>query len=185
MAKELFHISNEPDVKEFEPRSCKNPITGKSENLVWAIDADHLHNYLLPRDCPRVTYFVKEDTTAEDIKRLMSGTAAKYVVAIEITSFSKIIDEVLYKYVFDSKGFELIDEAAGYYVSKNRVIPKSVYKITDILNELLQYDVELRIMPSLWELRENVIHSTMQYSIIRMKNASPPAKGYDKYHPLP
>ena len=51
--------------------------------------------------------------------------------------------------------------------------------------EVLRHDVELRVMPSLWELREEVINSTMQYSIIRMRNAKPPPGGLGRFHPLP
>jgi len=44
------------------PRSSQtskfNCFDGFSEpELVWAIDGDHLRNYLVPRDCPRVTYY--------------------------------------------------------------------------------------------------------------------------------
>ncbi len=160
-------------------------MTDEDEDLVWAIDTAHLHNYLLPRDCPRVTFYAKDDTTPEDVKHLMHGTTAKHVVAIETASFNKAKDVIIYKYVFDRKGFELTDEGAGYYVSRVAVRPKSVQKISDILVELLKHDVELRVLPSLWDLREEVIHSTMQYSIIRMSRAIPPADGYGMYHPLP
>ncbi len=185
MIDELYHISSEPTIKIFEPRPSKNPITGKKESLVWAIDKEHLQNYLLPRDCPRVTYYADVDTSSEDIKRFMWGTTVKHVVAIETAWLKRIRNEVIYKYVFSAKGFELIDKIAGYYVSKQPVVPKSVDEIEDIISELLGYNVELRIMPSLWDLREAVIKSTMQYSIIRMDKASPPVQGYNKYLPLP
>ncbi len=185
MTEDLFHISNNPDIRVFEPRHCRNPLTGKEEDLVWAIDAAHVKNYLLPRDCPRVTYSRMRDTTARDIERLMCGTTAESVIAIETGWLDRIRNEAVYVYIFDSLGFELIDEAAGYHVSKIAVEPKSKRKIHDILSELLLHDVELRVMPSLWELREEVIHSTMQYSIIRMRNATPPPEGLGRFHPLP
>jgi hypothetical protein len=53
------------------------------------------------------------------------------------------------------------------------VIPRSVTPIDDLLGELLAYDVELRVMPSLWRLRDAVVASTLQFSIIRMRNALP------------
>lgn len=182
---DLFHISNESGIRVFEPRHCRNPLTGKEEDLVWAIDHAHIQNYLLPRDCPRVTFRATGDTTAMDVERLMSGTTAKSVIAVETAWFNRIKDEVVYEYVFDPKDFKLIDEAAGYHVSRRAVAPKSARRVANVLEELLEHDVELRIMPSLWELRETVIHSTMRYSIIRMRNATPPAKGYGGFHPLP
>ncbi len=35
--------------------------------MVWAVDRFHLHNYLLPRDCPRVTYYTAPTSAPEDI----------------------------------------------------------------------------------------------------------------------
>jgi hypothetical protein len=46
----LFHISEEPGIELFEPR-----VSEGRGPVVWAIDADRLRNYLLPRECPRVT----------------------------------------------------------------------------------------------------------------------------------
>ena len=79
----------------------------------------------------------------------------------------------------------LVDEVAGYYVSRKPVIPIAETKIDNILAALLKHDVDLRIMPSLWKLREAVINSTLGYSIIRMHKAQPPPEGYEAYHPLP
>ena len=67
MARHLFHASSEPDINVFEPRNCRNPLTDKYENPVWAIDEAHVQNYLLPRDCPRVTFCASGDTVARDI----------------------------------------------------------------------------------------------------------------------
>jgi len=86
---------------------------------------------------------------------------------------------------FDPKDFTVHDEGAGYYISRRAVAPLSETKIDDILGALLEYDVELRIMASLWELREAVIHSSLQFSIIRMRNARPPEKGIEAFYPLP
>ena len=65
------------------------------------------------------------------------------------------------------------------------MIPIAETKIEDVLSALLKHDVELRIMPFLWKLREAVIHSTLGFSIIRMHKAQPPPEGYEAYHPLP
>jgi hypothetical protein len=78
----------------------------------------------------------------------------------------------------------LVDKIAGYYISRKSVVPVSETKIDNIMVALLEHDVELRIMPSLWKLREAVINSTLQYSIIRMNNAQPPPEGSEVYHPL-
>ena len=97
----LFHISAEPGIEVFEPR----PSQYTSEPVVWAITAERLHNYLVPRDCPRVT----------------------------------------------PARVELID-----------------YPIA----ELLKRGIELRFVPDLWPLRDAVVESTLQFSIIRMRSAA-------------
>jgi hypothetical protein len=38
---------------------------------------------------------------------------------------------------------------------------------------ILQRGVELRVLPDLWSLRDAVIASTLEFSIIRWRNASP------------
>lgn len=61
----LFHVSEESGIERFEPRP--SPYT--DEPVVWAIDADRLRNYLLPRECPRVTYYAGCETTIADVER--------------------------------------------------------------------------------------------------------------------
>ena len=90
----------------------------------------------------------------------------------------------LYQYEFSPETFQLENSIAGHYISLEPVVPRSVTKIDDLLGALLSYDVELRVMPSLWKLREQVIHSTLQFSIIRFRNARPPDDGVETYHPL-
>lgn len=153
--------------------------------MVWAIDWDRLHNYLLPRDCPRVTFFASHDSDPKDVDKLMGGSSAKYVVAVETGWLREIQKQCLYQYEFNSEGFTLVDEVAGYWISRKPVVPVAETKIDDVLSALLQHDVELRIVPSLWELREAVINSTLGFSIIRMNKAQPPPEGYEAYHPLP
>ena len=181
----LYHISDKPGIKRFDPRPAPHPSAKQNGLMVWAIDFEHLHNYLLPRNCPRVTFFAAPNSDPEDVKRLMGGTSAKHVVAIEVCWLQKIQKQCLYQYEFNSKSFTLVDEIAGYWVSRKPVIPVAETKIDNILAALLEQDVELRIMPSLWKLRDVVIDSTLGYSIIRMNKARPPSEGYAAYYPLP
>jgi hypothetical protein len=66
-----------------------------------------------------------------------------------------------------------IDECAGYFVSHVPVVPTSLHIIDDPIGALATQGVELRILPSLWPLRDAVIASSLQFSIIRMRNAQP------------
>ena len=181
----LYHISDKPGIKRFDPRPALHPSAKQKGLMVWAVDYEHLHNYLLPRDCPRVTFFASPSSDPKDVEKLMCGTSAKHIVAVETRWLAEVQKQCLYQYEFDSKGFTLVDEVAGYYVSRKPIIPIAETKIDNILATLTEHDIELRIMPSLWKLREAVINSTLGYSVIRMNKAQPPPEGYEAYHPLP
>lgn len=180
----LYHVSDQPGIRLFEPRPAPHLGIGVAGDVVWAVDEGHLHNYLLPRDCPRVTFYATEQSDPTDVERLIGPSGAGCVVAIESHWLPEVQRQRLYKYELDPHDFEVFDEGAGYYISRRPVAPLSEHKIDDILGALLEHDVELRIMASLWELREVVIHSTLQFSIIRMKNARPPQEGVEAFHPL-
>jgi hypothetical protein len=181
----LYHISDRPGIRLFEPRPAPHSGVDVKGDIVWAVDEEHLHNYLLPRDCPRVTFYATEQSDPADVERLIGPGGARYVVAIESHWLPRIQKECLYRYEFDSHDFDVLDEGAGYYISHRAVTPLSEIKIDDVISALLEQDVELRVMASLWELREAVIHSTLQFSIIRMRNARPPRGGIGVFYPLP
>lgn len=163
----LFHISEEPNIARFEPRASEYA----SLPVVWAIDEDHLRNYIVPRDCPRVTYYAGSETTAADVERFLGSSPA--VVALESGWLKKARTCRLYNYHLPSESFESLDECAGYFVSRVAVVPMTVEIFDDPLEELLKRGVELRFVPSLWPLRDAVVRSTLQFSLIRMRNALP------------
>ena len=174
MPKSLFHISDMPDILRFEPRpvafASMTPLTPEGD-MVWAVDEGHIQNYYLPRDCPRVTFYALPESSSQDIERLMGQSTAKYVVAIESRWFKEVMTHYLYQYEMPGDTFTLQDEGAGYYVSRESVTPLSARPVDDLLGELIEHNVELRVMPSLWKLRDAVIASTLQFSIIRWRNA--------------
>jgi hypothetical protein len=179
----LYHLSDSPDIKRFEPRVPPSAGSGVREPVVWAVGERLLHNYLLPRDCPRVAFYASSRSDPADIERLMSG-GAPYVVAIEAAWMPALRSGGLYQYALPPDTFAPVDEGAGYYVSREAVTPLGVTPIGDLLGALLARGVELRVLPALWPLRERVIASSLQFSIIRMRNAQPPVEGYEAWHPL-
>jgi hypothetical protein len=74
---------------------------------VWAIDERHLHNYLLPRDCPRVTFFNSDSTNDDAAKIALGGTDARAVVAIESAWYDRVRNCKLYIYSLPKEAFEL------------------------------------------------------------------------------
>ncbi len=169
----LYHVSEDPGITCFVPRPAPDPASGLTGNMVWAIDNAHLPNYLLPRDCPRVTFYARPDSDPTDVERLLSGTSARRVIAIEAGWFGRVLTQSLFLYELPAQTFSVLDAGAGYHISREPVTPASVRRIDDVVGELTRHDVELRIMPSLWKLRDAVVASSLQFSIIRMRNAQP------------
>lgn len=163
----LFHVSEEPGIKRFEPRA---PEDGH-EPVVWAITAARLCNYLVPRECPRVTYYAGPDTVRTDVERFLGTSGA--VVAIEQQWVERVRSCRLYCYHMPPDTFACIDECAGYFISRAAVAPAWMEVIDDAVSELLRRRVELRVLPSLWPLRDAVVASSLQFSMIRMRNALP------------
>jgi len=165
----LFHISEESGIERFEPRASEYA----SGLVVWAIDGAHLRNYLVPRQCPRVTYYAGRETTSADIERFLGSSPA--VVAVEGAWLQRLRSCRLYCYSLPPETFECTDECAGYFTSRVSVVPARVEAIDDPIAELLKRGVELRFVPNLWPLRDAVVESSLQFSFIRMRNALPRA----------
>jgi len=163
----LFHISEDGGIERFEPR----PSSYTAQPVVWAIDAQRLRNYLVPRDCPRVTYYAGPATTSADVDRFLGASPA--VIAVEQGWLDRLRSCRLYCYHLPAETFECLDECAGYFVSRGAVVPARVEVVEDALSALWQRGVELRLLSNLWPLRDAVVASTLQFSMIRMRNAQP------------
>ena len=163
----IYHVSEEPDIARFEPR--ETPYV--DEPVVWAIGEHRLHNYLLPRDCPRVTCFASPGEDGPEIERIMAGSPA--IVAIEQAWFERARCVRLHVYRLPGATFEVIDDGAGYAVSREAVAPESVEVIDDALGAITARGVELRVVPSLWPLRDAILDATRNFSFIRMRHAQP------------
>jgi hypothetical protein len=161
----LYHVSDSPRIARFEPR-----VIGDGVPLVWAIDADHLCNYLLPRECPRVCFRAGPSSTAEDVAML---DGAKIVMAIEAGWDERVRTGSVAIYEMPADGFVLTDATAGYWTSLDPVTPTGVRTVTDLPAELTARSVRLLVLPSLWKLADRVKASTLDFSLIRMRNAGP------------
>lgn len=163
----LFHVSEESGIERFEPRAPE----GGGEPVVWAVDAERLRNYLVPRECPRVTYYAGGETDPADAERFLGASTA--AVAVEGGWLERLRSCRLYCYHLPAESFVCVDECAGYFVSRAAVVPARVEVFADPVAELLRRGVELRFVPSLWALHDAVAASTLRFSMIRMRNALP------------
>jgi hypothetical protein len=100
----LFRVSEQAGINRFEPRIDKE---GASEPRVWAIDDDRLRNYLVPRDCPRVTYYAGANTSRSDVERFLGTSHA--VMTFEHEWLDRVRSARVFCYQLPPESFQLID----------------------------------------------------------------------------
>jgi hypothetical protein len=160
---ELFHVSDSFGIARFEPRSI-----GDGPPLVWAVDAGHLVNYLVPRDCPRVCFRAGPESSEADRALL---DRAFSVVAIEAAWEQTVQSSRLALYSLPHATFESADETAGYWTSRVAVEPMRCEALPDLPAEIERRHGRLVVLPSLWPLFDRVEASSLKFSMIRMRNA--------------
>jgi hypothetical protein len=165
----LYHFSEEDNIKVFHPR--KHTSFLDRSPMVWAIDHDRSPLYLFPRDCPRIGFWATPETTEHDRENYLHTTSADKIIAIEIDWLDRLQNTKLYRYSFAPDHFTMMDEGAGYFVSYETEQPLSMEPVGSLLEALIRNDVELRIMPSLRPLSEQLLETTLHFSMIRMRNA--------------
>lgn len=170
----LFHVSENPAIDIFSPRPAPNEDAGVTGSAVWAIDEKHLANYLLPRNCPRIAYGISESTSQSDKNRFFPKYKDNQrTILVEQCWLEAIRNATLFLYEFNSTNFQLVDQGAGYYISREIETPISCHKIKNLITEMKIRDVQLGYVPNLWDMIEQVSQSTLEFSIIRKRNAQP------------
>ncbi|UVI32756.1 DUF6886 family protein [Paenibacillus spongiae] len=167
----LYHFSEEPDIAVFKPRKLE--YRSDEPAMVWAIDEFHAPHYYFPRECPRVCIWPKEDTTDADLQRFFGQSGTTRIVAIETAWYERMKKAVIYRYRFNTDSFSCHTPDAGYYISLNTVEPYSVDRLDSLPEQIIALGIELRITPSLRPLQAVIPSSTVNFSMIRMKNATP------------
>ena len=169
----LFHVSEQPDIIEFEPRIPDRNDLDKNVGLVWAIDDFHLSNFLTPRNCPRVGYHIGQETTEQDKTDFFSTPSASHGLLLEHKWYDIVKSTTLYIYEFDPADFTLQDAAAGYHVATKKQTPLAIYELSDLFSELIKRNVEIRLVDNLWHFADKVKSSTLDWSLCRMAYAQP------------
>lgn len=166
----LFHVSETPGIARFEPRPPPSPEAGVTGDVVWAIAESHLPNYLLPRDCPRICFRAGPKTTDADALRFLGGAAR--VVAFEAAWLHRVQGTTLHLYDMPNAQFEPVLPEAGYWISREAVTPVRVEMRTDLMSALAGAGAEVRLLNDFWPLHDAVAASTLEFSILRKRNAA-------------
>ena len=166
----LVHLSEDPSITRFVPR----PATALPAEppVVWAIDEARAPHYWFPRNCPRIVFLANGETTAADVARFLGLGSAKKVIAIESAWLGRILATSLYSYAITPETVTLLDDQAGYFVSTEPIEPVAVVPVGDLLERIVGQGIEVRLTPRLWPLRDALVASTMEFSMIRLRNAT-------------
>lgn len=166
----LFHVSQKSNIEKFVPIKPYRKDLKHSPPFVWALNEKCLPNFLTPRDCPRVTYHVGNNSKQSDIDKYFSSSKSSHVIAIEQCWFERMKNTTLYIYELNPSNFYLQDEMAGYYVSENIEIPIRKIVYNDLFIELFNRNIEVRILPEIWRLCDEITKTSLNWSMCRMGN---------------
>jgi uncharacterized protein DUF6886 len=145
---ELWHVSEDPAIEVFEPQ--RNELHALDEPLVWAVDAHYWWLYWFPRDCPRACFEANADTTDEDVEHWLDGDRKRRVAVVESGWLERFRSARVYAYRLPPDSFEPWDKFARHADAGN----------------------ELRIAPTLYPLWDRIVETTLDFSGIRLRNAS-------------
>ena len=166
----LFHFSENPDIDRFEPHV---PATNPDHPpAVWAIDEIHAPLYWFPRDCPRVTAWPRSPAERNAF-RAAFATDADRVHATELGWVDLLRSTRLYRYELPSVSFVPWSEASGQWISRGTIEPIEMSALGDLLDQHVGAGIELRLVPSLWPIRDLAVDDRWDFSLVRMHNARP------------
>jgi hypothetical protein len=160
-------VSEDPTLRRFEPHL--RPGHDADEPLVWAIDTRHLPLYWFPRDCPRATFWAHEQTSDDDVERFLDGDRGRRVHVIESAWLERMRTTRLFAYRMPDASFERHDR---FWISRSVVEPLELVEVGDLLALHADAEIEVRIAPALLDLWDRVVASTLDFSGIRLRNAT-------------
>jgi len=87
----------------------------------------------------------------------------------------KIVATTLFLYELPRRNFFCADKNAGYFVSRRTETPIQKVVLTELRRRIEHLGAELRLVPDLSHFGSRVAASSLSFSLIRMRNAIPPA----------
>ena len=172
----LLHISDREGITKFAPRPARTDVWPQlSGAYVWAVSDEMVHNFYLPRECPRVCWTVGHRTSAGEREAFTAAGQQRAIVAVDARWRPAIEQCVLYEYELASESFWPIDYDAGYYVSDREQRPVAVRTLTNLPEEPARARVRLEYHGDLEPIRRHIARSGYRFSNIRMANLGRPA----------
>jgi len=163
----LWHVSEDASLGRFEPHHA--PEHSLDEPLVWAIDTRHLPIYWFPRECPRATFWAVASTTPQDVDAFLGGDRLRRVHVIEPDWLDALRTTRVVAYRMPEETFERWDR---FWISREPVDAVERVELGDLFDRHAEAGIELSTEPDLLGLWERVIASTLDFSGIRLRNAT-------------
>jgi hypothetical protein len=167
----LYHVSERSGIAVFHPRPAKKTVwPAMTGRYVWAVSEETVHNYLLPRECPRVCW-TPGPRTSEAEKRAFDDAGGQVaIIAVELAWMDAIGRCILWRYELDPARFAPLDSDAGYYCSEHEERPLAVTALRDPPALLAAARVSLIARDDLEPLRAAIASSGYRFSNIKMSN---------------
>lgn len=162
-------MSDDQGIQRFEPRTSS---ATPDEKLVWAIDTRHLPMYWFPRECPRGTFWAGERTKDSDVEYFLSGRRGLRVHAVDVDWEPRLREARVVAYRLPEASFEPDPVVTGYWRSREEVTPLDLVVLDDLVERHATAGIELRVVLDLWTVWDRIIASTLEFSGIRLRNAS-------------
>ena len=163
----LWHVSEDPGIERFVPHH--RPLHANDEPLVYAIDTRHLPLYWFPRDCPRATFWASSSTSDDDVARHLDGDRTRRVHVVESVWLERMRATPVFAYRMPEATFEPWDR---FFVSRTTVEPLECSPLGDLVALHADARIELRFTSALYPLWDAVAASTLDFSGIRLRNAT-------------
>jgi hypothetical protein len=161
-------MSDRAGIARFEPRAVAHHHS--TEPLVWAIDDAHACAYWFPREVPRATFWADAASSDADVDRFLGGDRSLRVHAFQREWLDDVRHGRVVAYALPPETFEPYDDVAGYWVSREPVVPAEERVLDDLLALHAEAGIEVRIVSSVAVLWDRVIASTLVYSGIKLPN---------------
>ena len=94
--------------------------------------------------------------------------------AIEEGWLERMRTTAVFAYRLPDASFEPHPEVGGYWIARTAVEPVDVQPLGDLAARHERAEIELRVLPNLWPLWDDVVASTLEFSGMRLRNALPP-----------
>jgi hypothetical protein len=169
----LLHFSEDPTITRFVPHVAAT--AQEPQAFVWAVDHDRAPDYWFPRQCPRAMAWTLPDSTPADRLRIIGEGCGERVHAIEYGWLNAMRTVRLYAYRLPATAFRPFGTPEPHaHVATEPVVPLGPPEpVGDLLDHHAEAGIQLRVLTNLWPFWDAATTSTLGFSGIRLRNATP------------